>query len=86
METIDTKTPGAKIQRISERLFSARHEVDILELRLQKAVAAYLDDLGHGSMRDMAKRMGFTVQYLCDIRHGRRKVSEAFLERLRGLE
>lgn len=51
------------------------------EMTLQKEVAEFLD-WNRGSMRDMAKEMGISAQYLCDIRHGRRKVSDAVVEKL----
>ncbi len=58
-----------------------RRDVAAAELELQKVVADFCDSY-HGSMRDMAREMEISVQYLCDIRHGRRKVSDAVVEKL----
>ena len=66
------------------RLSATRVKAAAQEKALQIAVSKFLS-LQPGSARDLAKRLGFTVQYICDIRHGRRTISDRFLARLRGL-
>jgi hypothetical protein len=55
-----------------------------LERELQDAVSAYLFEQPT-ELRDLAKQLGITPAYLCDIRYKRRKISDQFLERLRAL-
>jgi hypothetical protein len=52
------------------------------ERTLQNAVIRYLDTLAPGKVREIARAMGFSAAYICDVRHGRRKVSEEFVSRL----
>lgn len=70
-----------KIAECAADLKRRREAVTFCEGVLQQCVAAFCDQY-HGSLRDMAGRMGITVQYLSDIRHGRRKVSDSVVEKL----
>ncbi len=70
-----------KIATVAADLKGRRDSVVFCEGVLQQCVSAFCDQY-HGSLRDMAKRMGITVQYLSDIRHGRRKVSDSVVEKL----
>jgi hypothetical protein len=64
--------------QVAERTHALAAECDAI---LQKAVAAYLDGL-HGSGRALAKELGISAAYLCDIKLGRRKISVEFLAKL----
>jgi transcriptional regulator with XRE-family HTH domain len=66
---------------VARDLQRARHHTRDMEIALQAAVAQALSE-EHGSGRELSRRLGISAAYLCDIRHGRRKVSDAFLERL----
>lgn len=70
-----------KIALVAAELKAHRSRVEFAEKVLQQTVAAFCEQY-HGSGRDMARKMGITVQYLSDIRHGRRKVSDSVVEKL----
>jgi hypothetical protein len=74
-----------RITRAASVLNFHRAKVASLEDALQREVAAFCDTY-RGSARDMAKKLGVSVAYLCDIRHGRRKVSFNVVEKLRKLK
>jgi transcriptional regulator with XRE-family HTH domain len=69
------------VQKAAAQTTAARFALEKKEQKLQQVVAGFLSAQS-GSARDMAKSIGFTVQYICDIRNGRRKVSLEFLKRL----
>ena len=73
-----------QIAVLAKDLEGSRKAVECGEVALQVAVAEFLSEQ-HGSARDLAKRMGISVQYVCDLRHGRRKVSAAVLGKLVGM-
>lgn len=62
------------------RIMCAR-QIALAEETLYRSVVAFLDSRPE-SLREMARVMGFSVAYLSDIRHGRRKVSDEVVERL----
>ncbi len=58
-----------------------REHVERMERRLMIATREYLVAY-KGGTRAIARKMGFSPAYISDVLHGRRKVSETFLERL----
>lgn len=58
-----------------------RAEVATCEATLMEAVAQYIDSRDSG-LREMARRMGISAQYLCDVKYRRRKISAEFLKKL----
>lgn len=73
------------IVRCATDLADAHKVVATKETLLWSAVCGYLDQTEAGA-RDLARQLGFSAQYICDIRHGRRKISEEFVKRLKKLE
>ena len=77
-----------RVLAIARQLQQARlkqaETVKALEEKLTVAVWEQLEGVP-GSLRSKARRMGISVPYLCDIVHGRRGVSDAVLEKLKGL-
>lgn len=72
------------LQKIRDRagqINRMRAEVVRQERGLMKLVAAYIDTQDAG-LRDMARRMCISAQYLCDVKYQRRKISAAFLKKL----
>lgn len=66
-------------------LESMRACVAKAELNLQQQVEQFISS-SDSSLRDLAVGMGVSVAYLSDIRHGRRKVSDAIVEKIRRLK
>ncbi len=62
-----------------------RQDIALLERVLQNQVKSFCEDYGT-SQRDLARLLGISVQYLSDICHGRRKVSDAIVKKIRGLK
>jgi hypothetical protein len=76
IEYVDKEKVKVQAKRVSD----ARTRLMAEERRLTLAVWRFLQP--RGSMRNTAKELGITPQYLCDIAHGRRKVSEAIVGKL----
>ena len=74
-----------RIKQAAAVLHLRKAAVASAEEGLQREVAAFCSTY-NGSARDMAKAIGVSVQYLCDIRHGRRKVSSNVVEKLRNMQ
>jgi transcriptional regulator with XRE-family HTH domain len=74
-----------RITKAASVLSTQKLRVENAEAVLQKEVAMFCDTY-RGSARDMARKLGVSVAYLCDIRHGRRKVSFNVVEKLRKLK
>lgn len=51
------------------------------EAELQRLVGSVIAANRNG-LRDWARTMGISAQYACDIRHGRRKISDTVLKKL----
>lgn len=64
------------------RLISARDAVSSLENALSAAAQKFLSCI---PVRATARKLGLTPAYISDIRAGRRKVSDEFVEKLKGL-
>jgi transcriptional regulator with XRE-family HTH domain len=79
---------NALLKAVSRHAFALHYAQKVVldaEVGLLTAVQEYLDGSGFG-IRELSRRLGFSAQYVCDIRHGRRKISAEFLERLKRLE
>jgi len=75
----------ARIDKARRELDNRRVGVIMMEQLLQGEVRRFL--LARDtSLRETAKSMGFTVAYVSDIIHGRRKVSDAVIEAIRRLK
>jgi transcriptional regulator with XRE-family HTH domain len=74
-----------RIMQCAQDANDARQKVTLLERQLWVAVVAHLDSTKSGA-RELARRLKLSPQYICDIRHGRRKISAEFVERLRKME
>lgn len=65
-------------------LSAARQRSTVLELELCGVARALIREMriadGAG-LRPLAKRLGCSAQYLCDIANGRRKVSDQMLKK-----
>lgn len=72
-----------RVAKAAERIRLKRAELLAAEVKLQEAVVALINVKGD-SLRAWAKSMGITVAYACDIRHGRRKISEAMVAKILG--
>lgn len=70
----------SKSLRLQARQLKAlRATQDVAEAELRVSLCEHLD----GSIaKDTASTLGVSQQFLCDIRKGRRAISDAFLERL----
>lgn len=71
------------MQKIKEKalaLKSDRANADATEAELRWEIDHYCSVRGGGL--ELAKQIKATPQYVSDIRHGRRKVSDAVVERL----
>jgi len=60
-------------------LKASRADADVKETTLRFALVELLP---HGEAFGFAEQMGVTPQYLSDIRKGKRRISDEFLERL----
>ena len=69
------------IPTLARDLSIHRRKARLAEAKLQRAVQAYLDK-HRGSAMELSQQIGVSVQYVCDIRYGRRKVSDAVVEAL----
>lgn len=67
-------------RNIAIQLQRSRRQSDALEEKLQKAIAEFLSDRSRAA--EWAREIGVTPQYLSDIRHGRRKISDAVLAKI----
>lgn len=72
------------VRKAADELNWKRDAVVAAERKLQEAVSQFLM-FREGSMRSLAKEVGLTAAYLCDIIHGRRKVSAEVLKKLEAL-
>ena len=70
-----------KIKSTAAQLDVKRTEASHLEVELQGLVGQ-LVATHDGGLRDWARSIKISAQYACDIRHGRRKISQSVLERL----
>jgi transcriptional regulator with XRE-family HTH domain len=68
------------IRECARQLRSARAVAGAWERDLQEKVSEFL--MQRGGTRDMARELGVSAQYICDIRHKRRKISNPFLKTL----
>lgn len=68
------------IQKQAQRVSSARARLTAEEQRLSLKIWSYLKP--RGSMRDLAKQLSISPQYLCDIAHGRRKISGPVIDKV----
>lgn len=73
------------IEAVHSNVKSARSNLSAQEDILCQEVRKFLE-AEESSLRDMAAKMDVSVAYLSDIRHGRRKVSDAIVQKLRGLK
>ncbi len=73
------------VKQYALALRAHRERVTLTEMDLLRTVQAYLD-ANRGGVREVARVMGFSPQYICDVRHGRRKISDTFVERLERLQ
>lgn len=71
------------IRKQARRLADARIRVAAEEQRLSLQIWRFLGP--RGSMRDVAKQLGISPQYLCDVAHQRRKVSDAVVKKVMAL-
>ncbi len=71
------------IKNRARHVANLRVQLSAEEQKLSAAIWVYLKP--HGSMRLLAARLKISPQYLCDIAHGRRKISEAVVEKVMGL-
>ena len=72
-----------KIRDQVKRISDARVRLAAEEQQLALEIWKYLRP--HGSLRTLASRLKISPQYLCDIAHGRRKISEAVVEKVMDL-
>lgn len=68
------------INQIAADLTGLRARVAVKELDMQRAVAVFISQ--HGGVRVVARQMGVSAAYICDIANRRRKVSAAVLGKL----
>jgi hypothetical protein len=73
--------PMASFARTVARLRESRERTARLEAQLQHELSLLITGSGVG-LRQWAEEMGITPAYACDLRHGRRKVSEAIIEKV----
>lgn len=74
-----------KVMRAASILQAKRTAAFEAEIDLLHEVQVYLDGF-YGSARQIARSMGYSAAYICDVRHGRRKISQQFVERLERLK
>ena len=81
------KTTTVPIQQqisiASERLKECRDSAAVWERQLQRLLGEHISAHENG-LRDWARQMGISAQYACDIRHGRRKISDAMVAKILG--
>ena len=70
-----------ELQTEAKQLRALRAQEDVAQLKLRINLGEYLKGL---VAKTTAETLGVSEQYLCDIRNGRRKISDEFLERLCG--
>lgn len=73
------------VDRRDNAIRRAQEAVVAAESELLVAVHSRLNSM-QCSDRELARRLGFSAGYMCDIRHCRRRISHEFLERLRRLK
>lgn len=73
-----------QIKKQATSLSALLEDVAIKEAAIQRGVADFLAD-NRGGVREIARRLGFSPQYICDVQHGRRKISAEFIKRLERL-
>lgn len=73
------------VRKAADELNWKRDAVVAAERKLQSAVSQFLM-FREGSIRSLAKEVGLTAAYLCDIIHGRRKVSAEVMKKLESLD
>jgi hypothetical protein len=71
------------IKRTVAQLALQRGRIAALEECLQDDVWAFLKP--RGSLHAVAAELGISTAYLCDIAHGRRKVSQTIVEKVLAL-
>ena len=71
------------IKKQAEAVKTARLKLANEEDRLGIVVRQFLGP--RGSIRSLARQMDISAGYLCDISNGRRKVSDAVVEKVIGL-
>lgn len=71
----------SKVRAAAERLKNARTTANTHEIGLALAVSDLIEAHENG-LREWARSMGISASYACDIRHGRRKISNAMVERI----
>lgn len=70
-----------ELQAEAKQLRSLRANEDVAQAKLRMSLAEYL----RGKVAKIeAGGLGVSEQYLCDIRNGRRKISDEFLDHLCG--
>ncbi len=74
-----------QVRSAASALRSRRTLAFVAEQKLQEAVAGLIG-ANDGGLRDWARSMGISPQYACDIRHGRRKISDAVVKKILGAE
>lgn len=72
-----------QILRVAKRLQYHRDQADICERELQSQVSIIISSNKNG-LRDWARTMKLSPQYVCDLRYGRRKISAAVLKKVLG--
>ena len=72
------------LKKQANRVIRAQKETARAEEILLTFTVQYLAD-NRGGVREIARRMGFSPQYICDVQHRRRKVSTEFVKRLERL-
>ena len=70
-----------KIKQAAQKLHRLRTEAELAEDDLAFSVALMISEHKAG-LRDWARSMGISAQYACDIRHGRRKISDTIVKRI----
>lgn len=70
-----------QLQLEAKELRAMRANCDVEEAVLRGSLS---DFLPRGSAKEAAVGFGVSEQYLCDIRKGRRKISDEFLDKLCG--
>ncbi len=73
------------VKQYALALRAHRKRVALTEMDLLRATQEYLE-ANRGGVREIARAMGFSPQYICDVRYGRRKISDTFVERLERLK
>ncbi len=68
------------LHRHATRLSTKRKEAIDLELSLRASINDCISE--HGSAKVMADAIGVSPQYLCDVKFGRRNISDSVLEKL----